>query len=291
VILLFGAGGQLGRELTERAGQAGVPLLPLTRSEADITDRSAVASAVGVKGIGMVVNAAACTNVDRAESEPDAAFAVNAGGAVIVAEACAAAGLPLVHISTDYVFDGAKPGARREDDPAGPVNNYGGSKLEGERAVRRANPRHVIVRTAWVYGVYGHNFLKTIVSLAGESSELRVVADQWGCPTSTTDLAEAVLRIWAKRDAAPWGTYHFAGQGVTTWHGFASRIVEAQARFTGKHPKVTAIMTADFPTKAKRPQSSVLDSSKFSGVFGLTAAPWEMAVDRTVGELLQGVQQ
>ena len=231
MILLFGANGQLGRELMDQAERAGVALLPLTRSEVDIRDRAAVASAVAVAGIGMVVNAAAYTNVDGAENDPDAAFAVNAGGAANVAEACAEAGLPLVHISTDYVFDGAKQGAYREDDSVGPINIYGGSKLEGERGVRRANPRHVILRTSWVYGVYGHNFLKTIVRLAAESDELRVVADQCGCPTSTTDLAEAILQIWTKRDVAPWGTYHFAGQGVTTWHGFASRIVETSGAF------------------------------------------------------------
>ncbi len=289
MILLFGAGGQLGRALTERATQAGVSLSPLDHREADITDFHAVASAVGNRGIGMVVNAAAYTDVDQAECEPEAAFAVNTTGAAIVAEVCASAQLPLIHISSDYVFDGTKIGAYREDDPVRPLSVYGRSKLQGEQAVRRLNPRHVIIRTAWVYSIYGHNFLKRIVSMAAEVDELRVVADQWGCPTSTMDLAEAILQIWSKLSGAQWGTYHFAGRGVTTWHGFASRVVEAQAPFTGKRPKVTAITTAEFPRKARRPQNSVLDSSRFSNAFRLTAAPWETAVDRTVVDLFRGV--
>ena len=237
----------------------------------------------------MVVNAAAYTDVDQAECEPEAAFAVNTTGAAIVAEVCASAQLPLIHISSDYVFDGTKIGAYREDDPVRPLSVYGRSKLQGEQAVRRLNPRHVIIRTAWVYSIYGHNFLKRIVSMAAEVDELRVVADQWGCPTSTMDLAEAILQIWSKLSGAQWGTYHFAGRGVTTWHGFASRVVEAQAPFTGKRPKVTAITTAEFPRKARRPQNSVLDSSRFSNAFRLTAAPWETAVDRTVVDLFRGV--
>ncbi len=287
MILLFGAGGQLGRELNEQAERAGVPLLALTRSEVDIRDGDAVAGAVGVEGAGMVVNAAAYTNVDGAENDPDTAFAVNAGGAANIAQASAEAGLPLVHMSTDYVFNGAKEGAYREDDPVGPINIYGSSKLEGERVVRQANPRHVILRTSWVYGVYGQNFLKRMVGLAEQSDELRVVDDQWGCPTATADLAQAILRIWARRESAPWGTYHFAGQGVTSWHGFAERIVGAQARFSGKHPKVTAVTSAEYTTRARRPRNSALDSARFALTFGLTAAPWGEAVERVVGELMQ----
>jgi dTDP-4-dehydrorhamnose reductase len=167
-----------------------------------------------------------------------------------------------------------------------PLGVYGRSKAEGEQAVRQLSRKHVIVRTAWLYGMYGQNFLKTILRLAAERDELRIVADQWGSPTCSADLAEAIFRIQRKLGDAPWGTYHFAGQGKTTWHGLASRIVDAQARLTGRRPKVKAITTAEFPVKAKRPPNSVLDSSRFAEVFGFYAAPWEQAVDRTVATLL-----
>jgi dTDP-4-dehydrorhamnose reductase len=289
VILLYGAGGQLGQELVAQAGRAGVPLTPFAHRDADITDPKAVTETIGKTRAVMVVNAAGYTNVDRAESEPELAFSVNAVGAGVVAEACAKAGLPLIHISTDYVFDGRKTNAYREDDPVAPLGIYGKSNAEGEQAVRRFQPKHLILRTSWLYGVYGHNFLKTMLRLATEQDEIRVVADQRGSPTSTADLAEAILRIRPKLGSAPWGTYHFAGHGETTWYGFASRIVEAQASFTGRRPKVQAITSADFPTNAKRPANSVLDSSRFAAAFGFRAESWEKAADRTVGELLIGV--
>jgi dTDP-4-dehydrorhamnose reductase len=288
VILLFGAGGQLGRELTARANALGEPLVALSRQDADISDPPAIARALDRAKATMVVNAAAYTKVDQAESEPEAAFAANETGAVVLAEACARAGLPLVHISTDYVFDGSKAGAYVEDDAVAPLGVYGRSKLAGEQAVRERNPRHVILRTAWVYGAYGQNFLKTMLRLAAERDELRVVADQRGSPTATADIAEAILHVGRKLRDAPWGTYHFAGSGETSWHGFAAHIVAAQAPFTGRRPPVTAIATADFPTKATRPRNSVLDSSRFATVFGYKAEPWDVATDRTVGQILSG---
>lgn len=288
MIVLFGAGGQLGQEVVGHARRIGAPLSAFDRRKADITDRNAVARAINRPGVELVINAAAYTKVDQAESEPDQAFAVNATGATVVAEACAEAGLPLIHISTDYVFDGNADYAYREDEPIAPLGVYGRSKAAGEDAVRQHNPNHVILRTAWVYGVYGKNFLKTVLRLAAEQDELRIVADQWGAPTSTEDLAAAIFRIRSKCAGAPWGTYHFTGAGKTTWQGFASRVVEAQARFTGRHPRVTAIATAEFASKAKRPVNSVLDTAHFAAVFGLSAAPWQQAVDRTVVKLLSG---
>ncbi len=291
MILLFGADGQLGQEFAGRARRAGVPLVPLSRQQADITESQAVAGAIDQTGVVLVVYAAAYSKIEQAESEPEAAFRVNAVGAGVIAKACADANLPIIHISSDYVFDGSTGRAYREDDPVAPLGVYGRSKAEGEQAVRRFNPKHLILRTAWLYGVHGQNFLKTMLRLAAERDELRVVADQRGSRTSTADLAEAILRIRPRLGSAPWGTYHFAGGGETTWHGFASRIVEAQAHVTGRRPRVKAIATADFPVKAKWPQNSVLDSSHFAAAFGFRAEPWEQAVDRTVAELLVGVQR
>ena len=291
MILLFGAGGQLGKEVAGQAMRAALPLIPLSHAQIDITDPRSVRRAINRSRAVMVVNAAAYTNVEQAESEPEAAFKVNVVGTAVIAEACAEADLPLVHLSTDYVFDGSKDGAHHENDSVAPLGAYGRTKAEGEQAVRRLNPKHLILRTAWLYGVHGKNFLKTILRLASERDELHVVADQRGSPTSSADLAEAILRIPPRLGSVPWGTYHFAGTGKTTWHGFASRIVEAQAVFTGRRPKVNAIATADFPTKARRPQNSVLDSSRFAAVFGFKAEPWEQAVDRTVAELVAGFQR
>jgi dTDP-4-dehydrorhamnose reductase len=291
MIILFGANGQLGQELVYQARRTGVPLIAFGHQQVDITDSRAVAGAIDQSRIKLVINAAAYTKVDQAESEPEEAFKVNSFGAAVIAEVCANLDLPLVHISSDYVFDGSLDCAYREDDPIAPRSVYGQSKAEGDQAVQRSNPKHLILRTAWLYGVYGHNFLKTILRLAAEQNELRVVADQWGSPTCATELAQAILRIAPKLGSVPWGTYHFAGSGETTWYGFASRIVESQARFTGKRPKLKAIATSEFPTKARRPQYSVLDNSRFTAVFGFRPEQWELAVDRTVNELFVEVER
>ena len=287
MILVFGSGGQLGQELTETADRAGVALKGLTRAAIDIADRASVDKALRDIRPSLVVNAAAYTKVDRAESEAEEAFRANSTGPETLAMACAATGLPLVHISTDYVFDGTKTGAYHEGDPTAPLGVYGRSKAAGEEAVRRHLAQHVILRTSWVYGAYGANFLKTVLRLAGERDELRIVADQRGCPTSTADLAEGILAV-ARRlrgDHPPYGTYHFAGSGATTWHGFASRIVEAQGAYTGRLPRVLPITTKEYPTPASRPANSELDSSLFARTFEYTARPWAEAVDQTVKQL------
>ena len=228
-----------------------------------------------------MVNAAGFTKVDLAETEIEAARQVNEVGPGLVAAACAAAGVPLIHLSTDYVFDGTKPSGYLEGDRIGPINNYGRSKAAGERAVRETTLFHIIIRTSWVYGEFGQNFLKTILRLAVTRDELRVVADQRGCPTSTSDLAGAILTITPRllRGEKIWGTYHFAGFGVTTWHGFASRIVAAQAPLTGCAPRLTAITTAEFPTPARRPGNSELDCGLFENVFGFRGRPWTEQTD------------
>jgi dTDP-4-dehydrorhamnose reductase len=288
MILVFGSGGQLGHELTALARTLDVPLVGLTRVQTDIADSAQVEQALAKIRPRVVLNAGAYTKVDRAETDEAAAFQANATGPEILAKACAAANLPLIHVSTEYVFDGSKTGAYRESDPVAPLGVYGRSKLAGEDAIRRHLPQHVIVRTSWVYGVYGANFLKTILRLAGEREELRIVADQRGCPTSTADLANGLLAVAQPlgEGRAVSGTYHFAGAGVTTWHGFAARIVEAQAPVTGRAPAVVAIRTEEYPTSAERPTNSELDSSLFSRTFGYTARPWLDAADATVAQLL-----
>ncbi len=287
MILVFGRG-QVGEALAEAAPAAGLGVSVLSHAEADIADPAAIAAAIAEVRPRFLVNAAAYTAVDKAESEPEAAARANAEGPRVLAEAAARAGIPLLHISTDYVFDGTKKGAYVEDDPVAPLGVYGRSKLAGEEAVRAAQPEHVILRTAWAYAKNGRNFLKTMLKLAAERPELRVVADQRGCPTSADDIACAILRVAeaAGKGRAAWGTYHFAGTGETTWHGFATRIVAEQAAMTGKQPPVIAIATADYPTPAKRPANSALDSSRFARAFGFRARAWEDETRRIVSALL-----
>ncbi|MEW6256701.1 MAG: dTDP-4-dehydrorhamnose reductase [Pseudomonadota bacterium] len=287
-ILMFGANGQVARETLALAAERGTDIVALDRAQADITDGAALARAVEAAKPDIVFNAAAYTAVDKAEREPEAAEQGNAIGPGLIAAQCAAAGIPVVHISTDYVFDGTKAGAYVESDPLAPLGVYGRTKAAGEAAVRAANPRHVILRTSWVYGVHGANFLKTMLRLAGERDRLTVVADQHGCPTATRDIA---LALFAVADAvaagtAHYGTYHFAGTGATTWHGFASEIVARAARHTGRSPEVAAITTADYPTPARRPANSELSSSLFEQTFRYRAAPWQARTGEVVDALL-----
>ena len=288
MILLFGGDGQLGREMRRASAARGAALAALSRAQADITDHAAVREAIGRHDPSVVINAAGYTKVDQAETEPEAAHRANAIGPGILAAACAQAGVPLIHMSTDYVFDGTKPSPYVEEDPVAPINRYGQSKADGEQAVRDATPLHVIIRTAWVYGEFGQNFLKTMLQLAATRDELRIVADQRGCPTSTPDLADALLAVAPQLigDKGIWGTYHFASSGVTTWHGFASRIVAAQAPLTGRNPRVTPITTAEFPRPARRPANSELDCSRFARAFGVRGRPWENEADTITRRLV-----
>ena len=285
-LLVFGAGGQLGREVLARAASAGRAVYGLARSEADIADAAAVAAVVARIRPSFILNAAAYTGVDKAETEAAAARAANVAGAANVARAAAALDVPLVHVSTDYVFDGTKSEPYHEGDALAPLGVYGRTKADGEAAVREIAGRHVILRTAWVYGIYGANFLKTMLRLARTHDRLRVVADQVGCPTATRDIAAAVFAV-ADATAPAWGTYHFAGTGSTSWHGFAEAIVTAAAPGLGRAPPVDAIAAADYPTPARRPANSRLDSSAFAAAFGVRAAPWRQRAEETVATLLQ----
>lgn len=289
-LLVLGAGGQVGHELCRRAWPAGYSIAALDRAGLDITDRAAVFAAMARERPDIVVNAAAYTAVDRAESEPEAASAANCTGPANLAAACREAAIPLIHLSTDYVFDGSKSSPYREDDPVKPLGVYGKSKEAGDRAVRDALAQHVILRTAWVYSAHGHNFAKTMLRLGAERPVLRVVADQVGSPTSAGDIAGAIGTILARlaTGSTSWGTYHFAGGGAVSWHGFAEAIFELAAPWRGPPPLVERITTADFPTPAKRPANSVLDCTKIGDAFGIVPRPWQDALAEVIGELAAG---
>jgi dTDP-4-dehydrorhamnose reductase len=293
VILVFGANGQLGQELTRLAAARGTPMHALAHGEADIADSSAVAAALARWKPELLVNAAAYTKVDLAETSIEEARKGNEIGPGVLAGACAAAGIPLVHVSTDYVFDGSKPDPYRETDPVCPISTYGRTKVAGEEAVRATLRHHVILRTAWVYSDFGHNFLKTILRLAETRNELRIVADQHGSPTSAREIAEAILHLapLLLRDQSLSGIYHFTAEGFTTWHGFASRVVEIAAPMTGRSPRVMPIQTADYPTPAKRPANSRLDCGLFIRTFGFTPRHWTESVDATTQTLVAAAQR
>ena len=278
-IIVTGAQGQVGWELNRRATLLGHDVLAWDVAELDITDAAAVDRALDASSADVAINAAAYTAVDKAEQEPELAFAVNREGPAHLAAACARTHIPLLHISTDYVFDGRKTGPYTEDNPVAPLGVYGQSKLEGDEAVRRLLSRHLILRVSWVFGAHGHNFVKTMLRLARDREELRVVADQHGCPTYAGDIADVLLELagrLAEIDARDnWGTYHYCGAPATTWHGFASAIVE-QARIHEplEVRAVTPIDTIDYPTPAARPANSVLDSTRLTTCFGIHPRPW-----------------
>jgi len=286
-LLVTGANGQVGHALAAMAS-ADLEIVALGRARLDVTDADAVRRLVEAHAPDAVVNAAAYTAVDRAEGEPDLAFAVNRDGPAHLAGACAEAGIPLLHVSTDYVFDGAKEGPYTEDDPVAPLGVYGRSKWEGEEAVRERLDRHVILRTAWVFSDHGHNFVKTMLRLAREREVLRVVADQHGGPTAASDIADALVAVARQVVAAPgrWGTYHVAGRPATTWHGFAEAIVEEARRHGPVAVRaVEPIPTAAYPTPARRPAHSVLDTAKITAAFGVEAPDWRPALARVVARL------
>ncbi len=283
-LVIIGAQGQVGWELTRRASVLGHDVLAWDVAELDITDAAAVDRELAASNADVVINAAAYTAVDKAEQEPALAFAVNRDGPAHLATACARLRIPLLHISTDYVYDGAKIGPYVEDDPTTPLGVYGASKLAGDEAVRQLLPRHLILRVSWVFGIHGHNFVKTMLRLAREREELRVVADQYGCPTFADDIADTLLELVGRitdLDAnAAWGTYHYCGEPATTWHGFASAIVElARARESLPVKTVTAITTADYPTPAARPVNSVLDCAKLAARLGIQPRPWRAGLE------------
>jgi len=288
-LLVPGAKGQVGAALLDCAGAEEVEVVGLDRSGLDITDEDAVFRALEEHEPDLVINAAAYTTVDRAEDEPELAFQTNRDGARYVASACATASIPLIHLSTDFVFDGRKSEPYVEDDTPNPLSVYGRSKWEGEEAVREVLDKHVILRTSWVFSPHGSNFVRTMLGLARVQRELQVVGDQHGCPTPADAIALAVLVIYRRilEVADSWGTYHFAGQPPTTWFSFAEAIVEqVRLRSLSRVDNIVSITTGQYPTKALRPMNSVLATDKIEAKFGVRAPDWREALPRTVSAIL-----
>lgn len=289
-VLVTGASGQVGKALAQSAWPDTLTPRFADRAVLDIADPVAVEAAIGTD-VKLVINAAAYTAVDRAESDSDAADAGNHLGPANLARACAARGIPLIHISTDYVFDGSQTSPYRETDPTGPTGVYGATKLAGEEAVRRLVPHHIILRTAWVFSDQPPNFLLTMLRLAGERDTLNVVDDQHGGPTAAQDIAAALITIAQAIGVDGfdgWGTYHFAGAPVTTWFGFAAAIFEEVKRSGRPAPRLNAIPTTDYPTPARRPPSSVLDCARIAQQFGIAQPDWKAAMSGIIDRRYQG---
>ncbi len=277
-LAVTGRNGQVTRALQDRAGPD-FDVLAVGRPELDLAAGEDLRALFGALRADVIVNAAAYTAVDKAESERDLALAINAEGAGRVARAAAALDIPIIQISTDYVFDGTAQRPYREDDPTAPVNYYGASKLAGEEAVRAAAAKHVILRTSWVYAAQGQNFLRTMLRLAGTRDEIRVVADQIGAPTSALDIAAVIERIARNLTEHPaedrlLGMFHLTDGGETSWAGFAEEIFRLSKRLGGPTARVAPITTADYPTPARRPASSRLDLTKIGAQHGVVTPHW-----------------
>ena len=289
-LLLLGGTGQVGEEFRALPTPKDVQVLAPSRAELDLQDPRAIAQLISAESWSAVINVAAYTDVDRAESEEAVAFAVNAEAPARLATETGRHGIPLIHISTDYVFDGRKGTPYVEEDEPAPLNAYGRSKLAGELGIRAGNRRHVILRSSWIYSPYRKNFVRTILRLAAERDNLTIVADQRGCPTAARDIAQAclaiALRCASERDQLPYGTYHFAGAGEATWFEFARAIVDLAADRLGRKPQVVPIGTADYPTPALRPADSRLDCSAIVRAFGITPRPWRESLADTIDRLL-----
>lgn len=293
-VLVIGARGQVAMALAERARHRhDITLNALGRPALDIENPGETEHAVIAARPDIVVNAAAYTAVDRAESEPERAFAVNRDGAAAVARAAARLKVPLVHLSTDYVFDGRKPAPYLETDAPNPLSVYGRSKCEGEVAVLAHHPTALILRTSWVFSPFGANFLKTMLRLGAERESLRIVDDQTGNPTSALDLAEIILGITPQLAATPatGGICHLTNTGSTSWHGFAAAIFEASSSLGGPRPRLEAIPTSGYPTPARRPANSRLDTSAFTHRFGIIPRPWQAATAETVTRIIKSEPQ
>ena len=290
-VLVAGREGQLARALLARLPRDGHQVIALEPPALDLTRRDSVTRAVAEAAPELVVNAAAYTAVDRAEAEPELARAVNATGAGWLAAAAAEHGAPVLHVSTDYVFDGRKGAPYAEADAPAPLSVYGATKAEGERLVLAANPRAAILRTAWVCGPDGANFLKTMLRLAAERAELRVVADQLGAPTFADDLAETIARMAPRLAAAPegdpaFGLFHLSGAPHTSWHGFAEAILVGLAERGRKVPRLVAIGTADYSTPARRPADGRLDCGRIARIHGIAAPDWRAGLARSLDILV-----
>jgi dTDP-4-dehydrorhamnose reductase len=292
-ILIIGRIGQVAHELRRGAWPAGFTVSFVERPEIDFSRPAEARGIVVAARPHIVVNAAAYTAVDAAESDRDTAFAVNRDGPAAIAEACREIGAALVHFSTDYVYDGTKTGAYVETDPIHPLSAYGASKAEGDAAIRARLDRHVILRTSWVYSATGHNFVKTMLRLGAERDRLGIVDDQFGGPTAAADIAGATIAVCAALAAEKddgFGTFHFTGGGVTTWYGFAREIFAGAAARGRKTPRIVEpIATEAYPTPAIRPRNSALDCGRLTRCYGIAAPPWQASLSACLGELIEPV--
>jgi dTDP-4-dehydrorhamnose reductase len=281
-ILVTGGRGQLASALASRPG-----VYCVGRPDFDFDRPETIGAMFRQSHPRLVINAAAYTAVDAAESDADAAYRANRDGPAELADLCASADIPLIHISTDYVFDGAKNTPYVETDPVAPQGVYGASKLAGEQAVMQSDCKAITLRTAWVYAATGKNFVRTMLTVGKTRDRLTVVADQVGCPTTAEDLAEAICGIIALLDRDGWnpayrGVFHAAGSGETSWHGLAVATFDEAARHGARKPEVSPIATADWPTPAKRPANSRLDCGRLDQVFGIRMPHWRDSLTRTV---------
>lgn len=289
-VLVIGRDGQVARSLEEILSASGYHVVQIGRPEADLRNPALVSKAILAARPDFIVNAAAYTAVDHAEDEPETAFAINAAGAQAAAEAASNVSAPIIHFSTDYVFDGAKRAPYVETDTVSPLGVYGESKLAGESLVAEANPKHIILRTAWVFSPFGSNFVKTMLRLNRERPEINVVDDQHGSPTYAPDLAATVCRIIDRLHTFPpnpehFGTFHATNGGKTSWYGFARAIVDGAAQRGAPHAIVHPIPTSDYPTKARRPAYSVLSNEKLSYVYDIKLRPWSDALSEALDRL------
>lgn len=291
-ILLTGVNGQVGHALQKKLTQHEV--IALNREQLDLSDGAAIRRVVQMIQPDLIINPAAYTAVDKAETEPDLAYAINAIAPQILAEEAAKLDAALIHFSTDYVYEGSKTSAYLETDLVNPISVYGKSKLVGEDAIRAVGLPHLILRTSWVYGAYGKNFLKTIIRLASERDSLRIVADQYGAPTSSESIADAVatlLTAWQPQNSSQTGIYHLTNQGKTSWHGFSCAIVDEYNRLAvsknwpalkANVENIAGITTAEYPTPAARPANSSLNNDKLNQVFDVTLPDWQVGLKQVM---------
>lgn len=293
-LAVTGKNGQVVSALQALASDE-LEIVALGRPELDLAQPETVLTALREVKPDVVVSAAAYTAVDKAESEQDIAFAVNRDGARAVAQAASDIGIPVIHLSTDYVFDGTKDTAYVESDPTGPTSIYGRSKLEGERAVSETTDNYAVLRTAWVYSKYGNNFVKTMLRLSESRDEINVVSDQFGCPTSANDIATAIVAVAKKlvedSSARLRGVFHLSGTGETNWANFAKQIFAFSAENGGKSMIVNDITTAQYPTPARRPANSRLDCSKLEEVYGIRLPSWQISTRAVVTALAQSKKE
>jgi dTDP-4-dehydrorhamnose reductase len=291
-ILVTGAYGQLGSELVKQGNEKGFQVLETDRNELDITKQDEVTSYINAHSPDVIINAAAYTAVDKAEQESNLAFAINRDGPAYLSTECARSNIPLLHISTDYVFDGNKSKPYSEEDHPEPQSIYGKSKLEGEQAVEETLDQYIILRVAWVFAAVGNNFVRTMLRLGGEREELKVVNDQIGGPTWAGDIASVLLSIvkqYQRGNEITWGTYNYCGKPETSWSGFANMIFKEAVTLgmLDKAPMVHEISTSEYPTPAKRPQNSVLNCQKIQTNFGIEQSDWRTGIINVLKEWKQ----